>query len=194
MNFFSIIFLSYLIGSIPFGLLISNINKKKDPRLHGSKNIGATNVLRLNGLKLGILTLLLDFAKSTITLKYVISMNPDFFPSASIALFLGHVFPIWLKFKGGKGIAVFIGISFTISLIHGLFFLIIWLITAILTKYSSLSALVSSISILGYNFFIESNSFSILLLGLNILIFLKHKDNIIRIFNKKESKIKLKIN
>ena len=194
MIFFAIIFSSYLIGSIPFGVVISYISKKKDPRLHGSRNIGATNVLRLSGWKLGLLTLFLDFAKSIITLKYTISINPDFFSSASIALFLGHVFPIWLKFKGGKGIAVFIGIIFSISFIHGLFFLIIWVITAILTKYSSLSALVASISILGYNFFVDSNSFSILLLILNILIFLKHKDNIIRIFNKKESKIKLKIN
>ena len=194
MIFYAIIFLSYLIGSIPFGLVISNINKKKDPRLHGSRNIGATNVLRLSGLKLGLLTLFLDFAKSIITLKLIISINPDFFSSASIALFLGHVFPIWLKFKGGKGIAVFIGISFSISLIHGLFFLITWVITAFLTKYSSLSALVASIAILGYNIFIDSNSFSVLLLILNIFIFIKHKENIIRILNKKESKIKLKIN
>tara|TARA_B100000989_G_C19321964_1_gene377112 strand:- start:34 stop:618 length:585 start_codon:yes stop_codon:yes gene_type:complete len=194
MNFFVLISLSYLIGSIPFGLVISYITQKKDPRLYGSKNIGATNVLRLSGWKLGLLTLFLDFAKSIITLKYATSINPDFFSGVSIALFLGHVFPIWLKFKGGKGIAVFIGIIFSISLIHGLFFLTIWLTTAIITRYSSLSALVSSISILVYNFYISSNSFSILLLILNILIFFKHKDNIIRIFNKKESKIKVKIN
>ena len=194
MNFFVIIFLSYLIGSIPFGLVISYISKKKSPRLHGSKNIGATNVLRLSGWKFGLLTLFLDFGKSIITLKYAISINPDFLPGVSIALFLGHVFPIWLKFKGGKGIAVFVGILFSISLTHGLFFLITWIITAILTRYSSLSALVASISILIYNFYISSNSFSFLLLVFNILIFLKHKDNIFRILNKKESKIKLKIN
>tara|TARA_B100000989_G_scaffold268913_1_gene223931 strand:+ start:2627 stop:3211 length:585 start_codon:yes stop_codon:yes gene_type:complete len=194
MNFVIIIFLSYLIGSIPFGLVISYITKKKDPRLHGSKNIGATNVLRLSGWKLGFLTLFFDFAKCIITLKYAISINPDFFSGVSIALFLGHVFPIWLKFKGGKGIAVFIGIIFSISIIHGSLFLIIWIITAILTKYSSLSALLASISVLVFNFYINFSSFSILLLILNILIFLKHKENIIRIVKKEESKIKLKIN
>ena len=120
----SIFLFGYFLGSIPFGLILTKISGLGDIRKIGSGNIGATNVLRLSGWKLGLLTLFLDFAKSIITLKYTISINPDFFASASIALFLGHVFPIWLKFKGGKGIAVFIGIIFSISFIHGLLFLI----------------------------------------------------------------------
>ena len=187
-----VIFLGYFSGSIPFGLLLSILLKKKDPRNLGSKNIGATNITRTNGWKLGFLTLTLDILKSFIPVKICYIFYPDYLSLVSISVFLGHLFPFWLKFRGGKGIAVLIGILFGFSYLYGTFYLLSWLLIAYIFKYSSLAAIFSSISIYSFVLIQGDINYSWLILFFNVLIFFKHKENIIRLFNKTESKIKFK--
>ena len=189
---FSLTTLGYLLGSIPFGFLLSYFFNKTDPRINGSNNIGATNIARLNGWKLGLTTLILDVLKAFIPIKILLYYSPSLLSLFSVAIFFGHIFPIWLKFKGGKGIAVFIGILLAISYLHGIIFLATWLFIALNFKYSSLSALIASIVVLIFSFNYDPDSITNLIFALNIIIFLKHKDNIIRLINKKESKINIK--
>lgn len=187
-----VFFLGYFSGSIPFGLLLSILLKKKDPRNLGSKNIGATNIARINGWKLGLLTLILDILKSFIPVKICYIFYPDYLSLISISVFLGHLFPFWLKFKGGKGIAVLIGILFGLSYLYGTFYLLSWLLIAYIFKYSSLAAIISSISIYLFTLIQEDINYSWLILFFNVFIFFKHKENIRGLFNKTESKIKFK--
>lgn len=187
-----VFFLGYFSGSIPFGLLLSILLKKKDPRNLGSKNIGATNIARINGWKLGLLTLILDILKSFIPVKICYIFYPDYLSLISISVFLGHLFPFWLKFNGGKGIAVLIGILFGLSYLYGTFYLLSWLLIAYIFKYSSLAAIISSISINLFTLIQEDINYSWLILFFNVFIFFKHKENIRRLFNKTESKIKFK--
>ena len=192
MMIFSLTMLAYLLGSIPFGFLLSYFFNKPDPRINGSNNIGATNIARLNGWKLGLTTLILDILKAFIPIKILLYYSSNLFTLFSLAIFFGHIFPIWLKFKGGKGIAVFIGILLAISYLHGLIFLTTWLLIALGFKYSSLSALIASIVVLIFSFINDNILITNLILALNIIIFLKHKDNIIRLINKKETRINIK--
>ncbi len=180
----------YFVGSIPFGLLLSKFFNKSDPRLIGSKNIGATNIVRTSGWKLGLLTLIFDMLKGLIPV--VIFKNHLVEQSFIILfIFLGHLFPIWIRFKGGKGIAVIIGCLFGYNFFYGLIFSLVWLITAIVSKYSSLSALVASLSILIIIYLDNDNIFLIILLMV-IMIFFKHISNIKRLVRGDELKINLK--
>ena len=180
----------YLIGSIPFGLVLSKLLNKSDPRLVGSKNIGATNIVRTSGWKLGLLTLIFDVLKGFIPVvvfkNYLIDQS-----FAILFIFLGHLFPIWIKFKGGKGIAVIIGCLFGYKFFYGLIFSLIWLFTALVSKYSSLSALVASFSIL-IIIYADNDSFFLILFIIVTMIFLKHVPNIKRLFKGNELKINLK--
>jgi len=180
----------YLIGSIPFGLVLSKILNKSDPRLVGSKNIGATNIVRTSGWKLGLLTLIFDVLKGLIPV--VVLKNNLIEPSFVIlCIFLGHLFPIWIKFKGGKGIAVIIGCLFGYKFFYGLIFSLVWLVTALVSKYSSLSALVASLSIL-IIIFAENDNIFLILFIIVTMIFLKHISNIKRLLKGNELKINLK--
>ena len=186
-----LIFLTcYLIGSIPFGLVLSKLLNKSDPRLVGSKNIGATNIVRTSGWKLGLLTLIFDVLKGFIP---VVVLNNYLIDQSFVILFifLGHLFPIWIKFKGGKGIAVIIGCLFGYKFFYGLIFSLIWLFTALVSKYSSLSALVASLSIL-IIIYAENDNFFLILFLIVTMIFLKHLSNIKRLFKGNELKINLK--
>ena len=129
---------SYLLGSIPFGFILTKIFLKKDIRDIGSGNIGATNALRTGNRSLGYTTLVLDIAKAILPVLYVKYNYSDYIFIASLCTFLGHVFPIWLKFKGGKGVATYVGILFSINLIFGLIFIGSWVIIFLITRYSSL--------------------------------------------------------
>ena len=189
---FLIILFGYILGSIPFGLIVSRLFKKDDPRKYGSKNIGATNITRISGWKLGSLTLLFDVLKAFIPIKICLLYNQGLIPITSLAVFIGHLYPVWIKFKGGKGVAVFIGILFGISKIYGLIYLLCWIIVAYISRYSSLAAIVSSILILITMILFKEQILFWLILILNIMIFIKHKDNIRRIFNNTESKINFK--
>ena len=182
--------LSYFIGSIPFGFILTKFFLMKDIRSIGSGNIGATNVLRTGNKSLGYTTLLLDVVKAVIPIIYIKLNYPDFIFIASLCIFLGHVFPIWLKFKGGKGVATYIGILFSINLSLGLVFIGVWFITFLISKYSSLSSLFASLSVPVYLFIFTNQSF-IFFLIMFVLIFYTHRENIKRLKNKEESKTKI---
>jgi len=190
MDYLIIIVTSYLLGSIPFGLILTKFFLKKDIRKIGSGNIGATNVLRSGNKLIGYSTLLLDILKAIIPILYIKFYYPDFIYISSLSVFLGHVFPIWLKFNGGKGVATYVGILFSINLIYGLVFGITWLIIFLFSKYSSLSSLLGSISIPVYLFFFDGDQIVFFII-MFVLIFYTHRENIKRLKNKEENKIKI---
>jgi glycerol-3-phosphate acyltransferase PlsY len=181
---------SYLIGSIPFGYILTKIFLKKDIRDIGSRNIGATNALRTGNKSLGYGTLLLDVLKAIIPVIYTKLNYPDYIFITSMFVFLGHVFPLWLKFKGGKGVAPYVGILFSINLIYGIVFVSIWIITFLISKYSSLASLIASFTIPIYLLFFNNENlifFSIMF----VLIFYTHRENVKRLKNKEENKTKI---
>ena len=185
-----IIIISYLLGSIPFGLLFTKIFLNKDIRNMGSGNIGATNVLRSGNKLVGYATLFFDILKAILPVLYVKYNHPDFIYISSLSVFLGHVFPIWLKFKGGKGVATYVGILFSINLLYGLIFGIVWILIYLFSKYSSLSSLVGSFSIPIYMLMLNENQI-IFFVIMFVLIFYTHRENIKRLINKEESKSKI---
>ena len=185
-----IIFFSYLCGSIPFGLVISYIFKKDDPRSIGSKNIGATNVLRTAGVMLGLFTLVLDILKGFIAIKITLMLNSDVVGLSMTFVIIGHIFPIWLKFKGGKGVATFIGVLLAYNFQLFLLFTFTWLLCALLFKYSSLSAIIALITNLLSTIAFDLNYIYFIIVSFLILI--KHFSNIQRLLTGNETKIVLK--
>jgi|TARA_Y100000992_G_scaffold172750_1_gene116404 glycerol-3-phosphate acyltransferase PlsY len=185
-----IILISYLLGSIPFGFLLTKIILKKDIREIGSGNIGATNVLRTGNKIIGYSTLILDILKAVIPILFIKMQFPEFIFISSLAVFLGHVFPIWLKFNGGKGVATYVGILFCINYILGFFFIATWLVVFFISKYSSLSSLLASLIIPIYYFFIDTENYYFFII-MFILIFYTHRENIKRLKNNTESKTKI---
>ena len=182
--------LSYLMGSIPFGFILTKIFLKKDIRNIGSGNIGATNALRTGNKFLGYGTLFFDVIKAVIPVIYVKLNYTDYIFIASLCAFLGHVFPIWLKFKGGKGVATYVGILFSMNFTIGFVFLGVWFITFLISKYSSLSSLFGSLSIPIYLFFFTNQNLVFFLI-MFVLIFYTHRENVKRLKNKEESKTKI---
>ena len=191
MNILIVGFICYLIGSIPFGYILTRIFLKKDIRDIGSGNIGATNVLRTGNKTIGYTTLFLDIIKAVIPVVYIKFNFPEFLYLASLCTFLGHVFPIWLKFKGGKGVATYVGILFSLNIYFGLVFAISWLITFAFSRFSSLSSLVASISIPVYLLILTQFDQVIFFTIMFILIFFTHRENIKRLKNKEENKTKI---
>jgi len=181
---------SYLLGSIPFGFILTKIFLKKDIRDIGSGNIGATNALRTGNKSLAYFTLALDISKAILPVLYVKFNYPDYIFIASLSTFLGHVFPIWLKFKGGKGVATYVGILFSINLIFGLVFIVSWVVTFLISKYSSLSSLIASLIVPIYLIIFDSYN-PIFFIIMFVLIFYTHKENIKRLKNKEENKTKI---
>ena len=190
MEIFFIVIISYLLGSIPFGYLLTKIFLKKDIRKMGSGNIGATNVLRTGNKLIGYCTLTLDILKAIVPLIIIKFNLPEFIFVSSLSIFLGHVFPVWLKFKGGKGVATYVGMLFCINYILGFIFIISWSIVFILSKYSSLSSMIASLSIPIFCFFIYNENFYFFTM-MFILVFLTHRENIKRLINNTESKSKI---
>ena len=191
MDFLIIGIISYLMGSIPFGFILTKIFLKKDIRELGSGNIGATNTLRVGNKLIGYLTLTLDIIKAIIPVIYTKIYLPDFLYLASLCAFLGHVFPVWLKFKGGKGVATYVGILFSINIYFGIIFTIIWLITFVISKFSSLSSLIASVSIPIYLLILTQFDQLIFFTIMFVLIFFTHRENIKRLKNKEETKTKI---
>ena len=183
--------ISYLMGSIPFGFLLTKIFLKKDIREIGSGNIGATNALRTGNKLIGYTTLILDIAKAIIPIIYVKLNFPEYIYIASLCTFLGHVFPIWLKFKGGKGVATYVGILFSINVIFGAVFVACWVIVFIISRYSSLSSIIGALSIPTYLIIIGKTNSVIFFAIMFVLIFFTHRENIKRLKNKEESKTKI---
>ena len=186
-----IILFSYFLGSIPFGYLLTKIFLQKDIREIGSGNIGATNVLRTVNKYIGYTTLLLDILKAIIPIIFVKFYYIDYLYIASLCVFLGHVFPIWLKFKGGKGVATYVGILCCLNIYLGISFGIVWLISFFIFKYSSLSSLLGSLSIPIVNFFILKEEVIFFFIIMFVLIFYTHRENIKRLLNRSESKTKI---
>ena len=191
MDIFLIGIISYLMGSVPFGFILTKIFLKKDIREIGSGNIGATNALRTGNKIIGYSTLVLDILKAVAPVIYVKIFYQDFLYIASLCAFLGHVFPIWLKFKGGKGVATYVGILFAINIYFGIIFAISWFITFFVSKYSSLSSLVGAVSIPIYLLILSQFDQGIFFTIMFVLIFFTHRENIKRLKNKEETKTKI---
>ena len=191
MDIFLIGITSYLMGSIPFGFILAKIFLKKDIREIGSGNIGATNALRTGNKALGYSTLILDILKAIIPVIYVKIFYQDLLYIASLCAFLGHVFPIWLKFKGGKGVATYLGILFAINFYFGIIFIISWFITFFISKFSSLSSLIGAATIPIYLLFLTQFDQVIFFTIMFVLIFFTHRENIKRLKNKEETKTKI---
>ena len=188
---FLIILISYLFGSIPFGLLLTKIFLKKDIREIGSGNIGATNVLRAGNKILGYSTLVLDILKAVLPILYIKFFMNDYLYISALSIFIGHVFPIWLKFKGGKGVASYLGILCCLDIFTALIFGVVWISVFVLFKFSSLSSLLASFIIPIFHFFYNSNSDYYFYFMMFILIFFTHRENIKRLRNNTESKSKI---
>ena len=191
MELFIIGIISYLMGSIPFGLILTKIFLKKDIREIGSGNIGATNALRTGNKLIGYSTLILDVLKAIVPVLYVKINLPDAVYVSALCAFIGHVFPVWLKFKGGKGVATYLGILFSLNIIFGLVFGICWLIIFFISKYSSLASLIGSLSIPIYILIVEDLENVFFYAIMFILIFFTHRENIKRLKNKEETKTKI---
>ena len=191
MDIFFIGIVSYLMGSIPFGFILTKIFLKKDIRNIGSGNIGATNALRTGNKAIGYSTLFLDILKAVIPVIYVKVFYQEFLYITSLCAFLGHVFPIWLKFKGGKGVATYLGILFAINFYFGIIFIVSWFITFFISKFSSLSSLVGAVSIPIYLLILTQFDQVIFFTIMFVLIFFTHRENIKRLKNKEETKTKI---
>ena len=191
MELIIIIAISYLMGSIPFGLILTKIFLKKDIREVGSGNIGATNVLRTGNKTIGYLTLILDVIKAVIPVLYIKFKFPELIYISSLSVFIGHVFPVWLKFKGGKGVATYVGILFSINYILGIVFAFSWLIIFFISKYSSLGSILSSLTIPIFIFLNSSYENEYFFIIIFVLILYTHRENVKRLINKEESKTKI---
>ena len=191
MDIFFIGIISYLMGSIPFGFILTKIFLKKDIREIGSGNIGATNALRTGNKSVGYTTLILDILKAIVPVIYVKIFYQDFLYVASLCAFLGHVFPVWLKFKGGKGVATYLGVILALSYKFFLIFGVSWLFLTFLFRFASLSSIISTLIIFLYSYFFENNNFSLILFIFLIIILYTHRENIVRLKNSSENKIKL---
>ena len=191
MELILVISVSYLMGSIPFGLILTKIFLKKDIREIGSGNIGATNVLRTGNKLIGYLTLILDVLKAVIPVIYIKINFPELVYISSLSVFIGHVFPIWLKFKGGKGVATYVGILFSINYFLGIIFVISWLIIFFISKYSSLGSILSTLVIPIFIFLNTSYENQYFFIIMFVLILYTHRENVKRLINKEESKTKI---
>ncbi|WP_019223280.1 glycerol-3-phosphate 1-O-acyltransferase PlsY [Bartonella rattaustraliani] len=187
--------ISYLIGSVPFGLLFTQLAKLGDVRAIGSGNIGATNVLRTGNKKIAALTLVCDILKGTIIILVIKFFNNPIENSIIVSLvgffaFLGHLFPIWLKFKGGKGVATYLGIILGIYWPSAIVFIIVWIVLFLFTRYSSLSALMAVIITPIFVYFSYPYFYIYcMLIAMSIFVIIKHHANIRRLLTGKENKI-----
>ncbi len=203
MDVFLVILFSYLSGSIPFGLILTKIFKSQDVRKIGSGNIGATNVLRTGNKSLAALTLILDILKGYIPVVIAQQHFPELIQLSCLLAFLGHVFPVWLKFKGGKGVATYLGILLALSIQLSVLFIFTWVVVSLIFKYSSLSSMFSSLTVfvvtlikdtalqsIGSNTYIDEEKRLILFIFFILIIF-THRKNISNLKNKTEHKIKI---
>ena len=203
MEIFLVAVFSYFCGSIPFGLILTKAFSAKDIRSIGSGNIGATNVLKTGNKYLAFSTLILDILKGYFAVIITQQYFLELIQLSALLVFLGHIFPIWLKFKGGKGVATFLGILFALSYSLTLLFILTWITVALIFKYSSLSSIFASITVFVISFIKENvikafdpnisnvSDIKLLLFIFLILIIYTHKNNISNLINRTEHKIKL---
>ena len=186
-----VLFYSYFLGSIPFGLIITKIFLDQDIRDVGSGNIGTTNVLRTGKKSLAIATLIFDILKGYLSVIITLKYFNDLIYFSALICFIGHIFPVWLKFKGGKGVATYLGIILALSFKFGIIFAATWLLISFIFKYSSLASMISALIVFAYSIFLDNNTLSIFLFITFIIILYTHRENIIRLKDSKETKIKL---
>lgn len=179
----------YILGSIPFGLLLTRAAGLGDVRSIGSGNIGATNVLRTGNKGLAAATLLLDMLKGTAAVLIAGRYGPELAMAAGLGAFLGHIFPVWLGFKGGKGVATYIGVLFGLMWQAALLFLAIWILVALALRYSSLAALVACAIVPVALWFMGRGDLAILFAVLSVIVFIKHRANISRLIAGTEGRI-----
>ena len=189
-NLIIVAFYSYFLGSIPFGLVLTKIFLKKDIREIGSGNIGTTNVLRTGKKSLAVTTLMLDLIKGYFSMIITFTYFENLTSYSALICFIGHIFPVWLKFKGGKGVATYLGVILALSYKFFLIFGITWLVLSFLFRYASLSSIISSLIVFVYSYFFINN-FSLILFIFFVIIVYTHRENIVRLKNSEESKIKL---
>ena len=203
MEIILVVLFSYLSGSIPFGLILTKFIGDQDVRKIGSGNIGATNVLRTGNKYLAATTLILDILKGYVPVMITQQFFPEYLQLSALMAFLGHIFPIWLKFKGGKGVATYLGILFALSYGLSVLFIFTWVVVSLIFKYSSLSSMFSSLTVLVVTLFRENAikaidpnitfaaNIKLILFIFFILIIFTHKKNISNLINGSEQKIKL---
>ena len=190
MEFLIITFLAYIFGSIPFGFILTKFFLQRDIRDIGSGNNGATNALRTGNKSIGYTTLILDVSKAVLPIIFIKLNYPDYIYIASLSAFLGHVFPVWLKFKGGKGVATYIGILFALNLEYGFVFIVSWVIIFLISKYSSVSSIVAALLVPVYVLVLDNYNLVFYII-MFVLILYTHKENVKRLKNKEESKTKI---
>ena len=186
-----VLFYSYFLGSIPFGLIITKVFLRKDIRNVGSGNIGTTNVLRTGKKSLAIATLILDILKAYVSVIITLIYFNNLIYFSALICFIGHIFPIWLKFRGGKGVAAYLGIILALSFKFGIIFGITWLLITFIFKYSSLASMISALIVFAYSIILDNNTLSVFLFITFIIILYTHRENIVRLKDSKETKIKL---
>ncbi len=183
---------AYLLGSIPFGLILSRLGGYGDIRAIGSGNIGATNVLRTGNKGLAAATLALDVAKGVVAVLIVAQWGPLAAAVAAIAAFLGHLFPVWLGFKGGKGVATACGVLLAYLWPVGVAALATWIVVAVITRYSSLAAVIASVLAPIYAWFVSHRTMPVIVVViLAVLVLIRHADNIGRLLRGEEGRIQL---
>ena len=182
---------SYFLGSIPFGLIITKIFLNQDIRDVGSGNIGTTNVLRTGKKSLAIATLIFDILKGYVSVVITLKYFNDLIYFSALICFIAHIFPVWLKFKGGKGVATYLGIILALSFKLGIIFAITWLLISFIFKYSSLASMIGALIVFAYSIILDNNELSIFLFITFIIILYTHRENVIRLKDSKETKIKL---
>ena len=186
-----VLFYSYFLGSIPFGLIITKIFLNQDIRNVGSGNIGTTNVLRTGKKSLAIATLIFDILKGYVSVVVTLKYFNDLIYFSALICFIGHIFPVWLKFKGGKGVATYLGIILALCFKFGIIFGITWLIISFIFKYSSLASMIGALIIFAYSTILDNTTLSVFLFISFIIILYTHRENIVRLKDSKETKIKL---
>ena len=187
----AVLLYSYFLGSIPFGLIITKIFLDQDIRGIGSGNIGTTNVLRTGKKSLAIATLILDILKGYISVIITLKYFNDLIYFSALICFIGHIFPLWLKFKGGKGVATYLGIILALSFKLGIIFAITWLLISFIFKYSSLASMIGALIVFAYSIILDNSTLSIFLFITFIIILYTHRENIIKLKDSRETKIKL---
>ena len=191
LNLIIVALYSYFLGSIPFGLLLTKIFLQKDIRKVGSGNIGTTNVLRTGNKSLAAVTLALDLLKGYVSVYITLSYYESFVSYSALLCFVGHIFPIWLKFKGGKGVATYVGIILALSFKFGIIFGTTWLLVSFIFRYSSLASMLSTLIVFVYSLILDNFSLSVYLFITFIIILYTHRENILRLKDSKETKIEL---
>lgn len=189
MNPAFVLIAGYLLGSIPFGLVLTRLTGAGDLRQIGSGNIGATNVLRTGRKGLAAATLLLDMAKGAAAVCIARMIGPDFAVMGGVAAFLGHCYPVWLKFRGGKGVATMLGVSLALSWVLGLVFALVWLGALALTRISSVGGMAAAVSAPVAAMLTGRTAIGIALAGLALIVLWKHRENIRRLASGTEPKV-----